>query len=86
MTKNTLRPITIDHRHTQAMGYGRRRPFFFFVGGLPRSGTTWVMHLLDAHPRLCCVGEAGFFNVLGKGMSQMFSSYNEYAGPKNTRK
>jgi hypothetical protein len=34
----------------------------FFVGGLPRSGTTWVQQLLNAHPRVMCMGESHFMN------------------------
>ena len=86
MAEKTSNHIAINHRHTREMGYGRRRPFLFFVGGLPRSGTTWVMHLLDAHPRLCCIGEAGFFNFLATRFGEVFSSYNTFAGPQNDRK
>ncbi len=36
----------------------------FFVGGLPRSGTTWVQQLLNAHPEVVCLGESHFMNDL----------------------
>ena len=32
----------------------------FFVGGAPRSGTTWMQHMLDAHPDISCRGEGHF--------------------------
>lgn len=32
----------------------------FFVGGAPRSGTTWLQAILDAHPDVSCQGEALF--------------------------
>jgi hypothetical protein len=32
----------------------------FFIGGAPRTGTTWLQHLLDAHPDICCRGEGHF--------------------------
>lgn len=30
----------------------------FFIGGAPRSGTTWVQEILDAHPEISCRSEA----------------------------
>ena len=34
----------------------------FFVAGLPRSGTTWLQQMLNAHPELLCLGESHFVN------------------------
>ena len=33
---------------------------FFFVLGVPKSGTTWVQKALDSHPQLLCRGEGKF--------------------------
>ena len=33
----------------------------FFVVGLAKSGTTWLMKSLDAHPQVLCKGEGRFF-------------------------
>ncbi len=33
----------------------------FFVVGLAKSGTTWMMKTLDAHPEVLCKGEGRFF-------------------------
>ncbi len=33
----------------------------FFVVGMAKSGTTWLMRLLDAHPEILCKGEGRFF-------------------------
>jgi hypothetical protein len=33
----------------------------FFVVGLGKSGTTWLMKMLDAHPEVLCKGEGRFF-------------------------
>jgi hypothetical protein len=32
----------------------------FFIGGAPRSGTTWLQQILDSHPNACCKGEGLF--------------------------
>lgn len=40
---------------------GAGTPLFFIVGR-GRSGTTWLMRLLDAHPEIVCKGEGNFFD------------------------
>lgn len=47
----------------------------FFVGGLPRSGTTWVQQLLNAHPQLVCLGESHFFNDLMPELAKAVRGY-----------
>ncbi len=47
----------------------------FFVGGLPRSGTTWVQQLLNAHPQVVCLGESHFFNDLAAGLARVAQGY-----------
>lgn len=32
----------------------------FFIGGAPRSGTTWLQQILDSHPEASCKGEGLF--------------------------
>ena len=86
MPATKVRPIAIDHQNTEVMGYGQRLPFFYFVGGLPRSGTTWVMHLLHSHPALCCIGEGLPFGALSSFLVDAITKYNRMAGPENTRK
>lgn len=36
----------------------------FFLGGAPRSGTTWLQQMLDAHPDASCQGEGLFAKLL----------------------
>lgn len=48
----------------------------FFVVGVMKSGTTWVQFLLDAHPEICCKGEAHFIDILTPKMNTVFSTYN----------
>lgn len=49
----------------------------FFVGGLPRSGTTWVQQLLNAHPQVLCLGESHFFNDLVPNLTGVVSEYRQ---------
>nr|MBA2713302.1 sulfotransferase [Rubrobacteraceae bacterium] len=39
-----------------------RAPVFFVVGN-QKSGTTWLMRMLDAHPEILCKGEGRFFGA-----------------------
>jgi glycosyltransferase involved in cell wall biosynthesis len=39
----------------------RDAPSVFFVVGRAKSGTTWLMRTLDAHPEITCRGEGRFF-------------------------
>jgi tetratricopeptide (TPR) repeat protein len=47
----------------------------FFIMGVPKSGTTWVQHLLNGHPEINCSGE-GDFNRLMDGFKDMINDYN----------
>lgn len=47
----------------------------FFVGGLPRSGTTWVQQLLNAHPELLCLGESRYIDEM---VPPLFSALKQY--------
>ena len=38
----------------------------FFIGGAPRSGTTWLQLLLDCHPEVSCRGEGLFWKELAE--------------------
>jgi hypothetical protein len=57
----------------------------FFVGGAPRSGTTWLQHILDAHPDICCRGEGHFLNFLATPLGAVMQHRREQLQEKNTR-
>jgi hypothetical protein len=57
----------------------------FFVGGAPRSGTTWLQHILDAHPDICCRGEGHFLHFLATPMGGVMQHRREQLQRKNTR-
>ena len=48
----------------------------FFVGGMPRSGTTWMQQLLNAHPNVLCMGESRFFEDLIPNLYEMLKGYS----------
>jgi sulfotransferase family protein len=57
----------LRHELARAKGDGRMSPApatpVFFVVGNQKSGTTWLMRTLDAHPEILCKGEGRFFGA-----------------------
>ncbi|CAG0881176.1 unnamed protein product [Darwinula stevensoni] len=45
--------VLMDPNTNQLYTYGRESPFIF-IGGMPRSGTTLIRAMLDAHPEVRC--------------------------------
>jgi hypothetical protein len=50
-----------------------------FVVGATRWGTAWVQQCLDAHPEICCKGEAHFTDSLFPLLAKAFDDYNAEA-------
>lgn len=48
----------------------------FFVGGPAKSGTTWLQHLLHAHPELACRGEGHLTKALVPLLKATLEQYN----------
>ncbi len=55
----------------------------FFIGAAPRSGTTWLQLLLDAHPEVSCRGEGQFGTSLLPHLKQALEAHNAYLANKN---
>lgn len=55
----------------------------FLVGGAPRSGTTWVQLLANAHPEVSCHGEGLMQQHLRKPIAQMYETYAAAVDQKN---
>ena len=62
-----------------------QKPLFFIVG-CQRSGNTWLEHLLNGHPEICCLGETLFVPCLLPVADGAMSHYNkeQTAGQSNT--
>jgi hypothetical protein len=61
------------------------RQQIFFVGGAPRSGTTWLQQLLDAHPDISCRGEGLFRAYLAEPIDALTKAWGEALQAKNAR-
>jgi len=48
----------------------------FFVCGAPKSGTTWLQRILDAHPEVCCSGEGHFVERFTGPLARVLNAYN----------
>jgi Sulfotransferase family len=55
----------------------------FFVGGAPRSGTTWLQYLLDRHPEVCCRGEGHIAKSLAVPLGKMMMERRQALDTKN---
>ncbi len=68
-------------RHRELADIAGRQ--LFFVGGAPRSGTTWVQELLDLHPDISCRGEALFPQDLARPLDAVMQAHNVAIAAKN---
>lgn len=81
-TSTSPPPSTLAHKPNRpwrkvpadAISFGGKD--FFFVTGIPRSGTTWLQMLLDAHPELRCRPE-DFFSFFKNRIPELLDQYNQ---------
>jgi hypothetical protein len=59
------------------------RSQLFFVGGAPRSGTTWLQSLLDSHPQVSCRGEGLFTKHLAEPLEALIDARRSVLAAKN---
>src|SRR6266481_300595 len=65
-----------DYNRVHASISTLRQKQIFFVGGSPKSGTTWLQLLLDAHPSVSCSGEGYFSTHLWRVLKQALDQYD----------
>lgn len=51
---------------------------YFFVCGAPKSGTTWLQRVLDAHPQIQCSGEGHFIERFSVPLVRAMRDYSEH--------
>lgn len=51
---------------------------YFFVCGAPKSGTTWLQRVLDAHPQVQCSGEGHFVDRFVMPLAKLMRDYAEH--------
>jgi hypothetical protein len=68
---------------TELADLARRQ--LFFVGGAPRSGTTWLQQMLDCHPEISCRGEGLFLQALAVPMERLMAERTSRLDAKNRR-
>ncbi len=57
----------------------------FFIGGAPRSGTTWLQHMLDCHPEVSCRGEGLFGTLFAQPIATMMDNRRDEIATKNAK-
>ncbi|WP_163852275.1 tetratricopeptide repeat-containing sulfotransferase family protein [Pseudooceanicola aestuarii] len=65
----TLEICTADFLHDRQQ-YGHPSPAPIFIVGMPRSGTTLLESLLDAHPQVHAAGELPVIPAMGRALAQ----------------
>lgn len=55
----------------------------FFIGGVPKSGSTWLRVMLNAHPAIACGGEGHLANQFATMLRDALNRYNRLINGKN---
>jgi Sulfotransferase family len=73
----------LDYDAVQAAISELRKKQIFFIGGVMKSGTTWLQLLLNAHPRVSCNGEAHFTRGLAPLLRDALDQHGKVIAQKN---
>jgi len=55
----------------------------FFIGAHPKSGTTWMQAMLNAHPEISCSGEGHLVNRFAPLLEVALNTHNQLVARKN---
>jgi hypothetical protein len=72
----------LDYEAVHAAISKLRKKQIFFVGGVIKSGTTWLQLLLDAHPQVSCNGEA-HLTRLARLLRRVLDQHGQLIAEKN---
>jgi hypothetical protein len=72
-----------DYDAVQAAISDLRKKQIFFIGGVMKSGTTWLQLLLNAHPEVSCNGEAHFTRGLAPLLRSALDQHRQLILDKN---
>jgi hypothetical protein len=78
----------VDQQHWAGLVGGLQalaQKTLFSVGGAPRSGTTWVQQILDAHPAICCRGEGLVMMRAAEPMGRLVAEWRSAVVAKNAQ-
>lgn len=71
----------LEQQFAELLNISKRQ--IFFIGGAPRSGTTWLQQILDAHPEICCRGEGFFGQELVAPLAAVIDHWRSTIDAKN---
>ena len=80
--KPTQASRPFDYEALRSRLDGLLRKQLFFVGGLAKSGTTWVQLLLDGHPQVSCSGECHLVDRLFPALKETLEEHNRFLAGK----
>lgn len=75
MVQHNLDKLYVTWRHQHDL---LRTLTKLFVVGCPKSGTTWLVNLLNGHPQVVVRGEGSFAYQLLPAMTKAFDYFNEH--------
>jgi hypothetical protein len=84
MAQAPSRPAIFDYDELHEAISALRKKQVFFIGGTPKSGTTWLQLLLNAHPQVSANGEGHFMDLLAPALRMAVAAHEREVKNKNT--